>query len=198
MKEQEVVSMDGHIEPATERLFRACERLNLPGVRQAIGEGADIHAIDQCGRSVVEIVTDNAICEHEKFCACVDPRVYDVMKTLLENGARPDGTAGDSTPLETFVHYSFEVSQLLVEHGAKVNFTADGEAIIDHVVGEIIVYGEDTPRGIFRGYAKTLEMLEKHGALTYSEQLEKKKWLRKMQKKWRSGSFGCAAGVQGH
>ena len=170
---------------ATARLLRACAKLNLPGIRQALAEGADVKAVDRVGRTVLEIVTENAFREHDRYDDCVDERTPDVVRILLENGAAPDGSADDTTPLETFVHRSYPVSKLLVEHGAKVNFVADGEAIIDHVLDEIAIYGDDTPVGIFRGYAKTLDLLVKHGAMTYEELQEKRNRLRKKQKKWR-------------
>ena len=185
MRETRDTSRQNMSSAANEQLFRACAMLNLAGIRQALDEGADIGAADRCGRTVLDIVTENAFLKHERYDDCVDGRVRDIVQTLLENGAAPDGAADETTPLVTFVHRSFPISKLLVEHGAKVNFAADGDAVLDHLLDEIAVYGKDTPVGRFRGYAQTLELLERRGALTYSEQQEKRERLREMQKRWR-------------
>ena len=102
MRETRDTSRQNMSSAANERLFRACAKLNLAGIRQALDGGADIGAADRCGRTVLDIVTENAFLEHERYDDCVDGRVRDIVQTLLESGAAPDGAADESRPSDPF------------------------------------------------------------------------------------------------
>jgi len=155
------------------KLIRACEQLNSQAVYQFIKDGADVNVAHG---APIFAVAFNCSLDNNSEIEEVDPRVYGIIKLLLDFGAKPDGCDPNDSPLCQFVYLNYEICELLISRGANVNFCVEDEerTPLDMVLEEIMAYGDDTPEGIKHGYAKTLRLLEKHHAMTYEEVAEKR------------------------